>query len=60
MKQTKINIYLNLFLIMKDLQKYLLIGPVRNSVILEDLLSAYVGMQRQHIYKVKNYSVLFR
>lgn len=41
---------------MKDLLKYLLMGPIWNSEILEDLLSAYVGMQTA--YQVKTYSLV--
>ena len=41
---------------MKDLQKRLLIGPIWNSEILEDLLSAYIGMHTA--YQVKTYSLV--
>lgn len=43
---------------MKDLQKCLSIDPIWNSIILEAFLSVYVRMERQNIYKVKNYSCI--
>lgn len=41
---------------MKDLQKHLLMGPIWNSDILKDFLSAYVGMQTAN--QVKTYSLV--